>query len=461
MIFITQKKVGTRIVYYLVATDSAGMVTEKTAYNCQIKTIEEGGKKLIYLLDRNGKIRRDADTFLNNLCSSTKYSTRRQMASALNLFHTFCDIKGFSPKDMTKDKIRMLMNFMLGHSVQSDGDGTKILRHPRTVNTYYGFVKKYITDMHWPDKAFQTKVTYKTETTIGDITIASKHVKDANTLRVDPLRNLTPPMHLNLDQARALVKAAQEAGDDAVCLLIRLQMGYGLRCGEALGLTTEDLKKHKKPNKNEYDYTLILRNRASDANWQHCKTLYQPISPDEYQQETYKNTETGKIPIDKDLYDSLIAYYENSRLSMRTEWKKRMEEETLADTVESPQSTMWKVNHYIFIGKNGRLLSEQTYNNHLKRLYDQIGIPRDQGSKQTNCSHKLRHTFAMILALYGKTKVSAQQLMILMRHHSVVSGAAYFTPTEEEAAEMRKELVSSIMELIPDLGNNSPNTINQ
>ena len=451
MIFITQKKVGTRIVYYLVTTDTAGLVKDKKAYNCQIKTIEQEGKKLIYLLDSDGKIRREADTFLNTLCTTTKYSTRRQMASALNLFHTFCDINAFSPEEMTKDKIKRLMSFMLGLTVQPDGDGTRILRHPRTVNTYYGFIKKYIKDMGWPDNAFQDKVSYRTETAIGDINITMKHFKDTNTLRIDPLRNSAPPMHLNLDQAKALIKAAQEAGNEADKLLIRLQIGYGLRSGEALGLTTEDIKKSKKTNKKEYDYMLILRNRFSDASWQHCKTLYQPFSPDEYQQKTYSDANKGEIPIDKDLYDSLMAYYENSRRTLCPKWKKRMENETLADTVESPHVPNWEVNHYIFIGKNGRRLSRQTYNNHLQKLFDEIGIPRDQGVKQTNCSHKLRHTFAMILTTYGKTPVSAHQLRILMRHNSVTAGSSYFTPTEEEAAQMRKEFVESIIELIPGL----------
>ena len=454
MLFVTQKMKGTRNIYYLVSTDTAGIVVNKVPYDCRIKVINDGNKKLIILLDRDGKVRKDVNEYLNDLCASEKYSTRMQRAQGLNLFYLFCDLYAYPPENLTKEMVHQLMNFMLGVSVRPESDGKRTLRHPKTVNTYYCFITKYIKDKEWSYAAFKETEIYRTETTINDVTFNIAHHKDTNKLRVNPLRNTMPPKHLTLEQARALVDETLKDKDITMYLLVRLQIGCGLRSGEALGITIEDIKKRKLPNKDEYHYYIILRNRCSDRPWQHCKTLYQPLSPDEYSKEVYQNTEVGRIDISQDFYNKLMEYIETSwNEPMSPEWRKRMEKDTLADSVLAPTEKNWKPNRYVFLGQNKRCLSGQTYNYRLKKIFNRVGIPVDEGQKQTNCSHKLRHTFAMILTTYGKRKASSQELMLLMRHHSVLSGAAYFTPTEEEAATMREEFTQSIIQLIPELSN--------
>lgn len=454
MLIVTQKKRGTRNVYYLTTTNSAGVPIRKVTYDCRVKVTEKDNFKTILLLDRLGNVRKDPNTYLNVFCAAENYATRIQRALALNLFYIFTDLYAKDPKEMTKSDVSELMNFMLGLSVLPDEGGNRTLRTPKTVNTYYAFIKKYIIDNEWNTRAFKDTSAYRTETIIGDITYNVRHFKDTNTLKVSPLRNTLPPKHLNLEQANRLVEEVLKDNDPVMYILVRLQIGYGLRCGEALGITLEDIK-----NSND-KYFIILRNRCSDKPWQHCKTLYHPKNIEEYDNGVYASMETGKIFIDKSFYDCIMDYVEKSwNESMPPEWHKRMVEDTRADNVELPKRNKdWKPNRYIFIGKNKRLLSAQTYNYRLKQLFKRLEIPVDEGQKQTNCSHRLRHTFAMILTTYGKEKVTSVQLKSLMRHHSVLSGQAYYTPTEEETANMRKNFIQSIHELIPGLSEGSTNS---
>lgn len=453
MLIVTQKKRGTRNVYYLTTTNSAGVPIRKVTYDCRIMVSKKDNVKCIYLLDRLGNVRKDPQIYLNEFCAAENYSTRMQRALALNLLYLFTDLYAKDPKEMTRSDVRELMNFMLGISVQPDEGGNRTLRNPKTVNTYYSFIKKYIMDRGWNSSAFMDTTAYRTETTIGDVRYNVRHYKDANTMRVSPLKNTMPPKHLNLEQATRLVDEVLKDKDPVMYILVRLQMGYGLRCGEALGITMEDIKKRNDK------YYIILRNRCSDKPWQHCKTLYHPRSIEEYDKDVYTSMETGKIFIEKSFYDRIMDYIEKSwNESMPQKWRKRMEEDTRADNVESPKHKDWKPNRYIFIGKNKRLLSAQTYNYRLKQLFKRIGIPVDEGQKQTNCSHRLRHTFAMILTTYGKDKATSVQLKSLMRHHSVLSGQAYYTPTEEETANMRKDFIQSIQELIPGLSESPTNS---
>ena len=153
------------------------------------------------------------------------------------------------------------------------------------------------------------------------------------------------------------------------------------------------------------------------------------------------------------MYDSLMDYYRQTRgPRVSAERRRRIEEATAADQVERTGPVPTKKNHYLFVGENGNRLSGQTYNNHLKKYFDKIGIPVDKGSRQANCSHKLRHTFAMLLTTYTEHPASREQLRDMLRHRSVASGERYYTPTQEQVLQMKEKLVKAIYEMIPGLG---------
>lgn len=74
----------------------------------------------------------------------------------------------------------------------------------------------------------------------------------------------------------------------------------GLRIGEVLGLTIEDIK----------DECIIIRNRISDKEDQHSKCLYQPANKNEYKGSKYLGLDFGFniVKIDKKLHDLLERY---------------------------------------------------------------------------------------------------------------------------------------------------------
>lgn len=453
MIIITQNKVRTRNVYHLTTTDSAGVIVHSETYDSRIEIRkDEEGRTLIVPLDHNGSIRSDLYKYLNNNKEFVKLASRRQMATALNLMYTFCDMLGFHPENLTVAAVKQLMDFLKGLSVQSAPGGTKTIRHSKTVNAYYSYIKAYVTYRGWNTRAFEDKRTFVRETVIGDIVVHTDGLKDSNRLKTDPFEKYITPMHLKPEQVVRLVEVIRKAGDTTTYILVRLQVGYGLRCGEALGITIEDIKKRKLPGKEEYKYFIILRNRCSDAYYQHCKWLMHPASRDVYGSEEYIRSRQWRIEISEGFYKILQAYYRNTRTPrLPAKLRERIESETLADSVEVTHGKPTSRNYYLFVGHNGRRFSAQTYNNHLKKYFTTVGIPVDQGTKQINCSHRLRHTFAMYLTTYGPQKVNRQQLRLLMRHSNVVSSEAYFTPTEEETLKMKEQFVSGIISMIPSM----------
>lgn len=454
MITITQKRIKNHNVYYRTTTDSAGIPIRHEPFDCRISYETKNGKKIIVLLDRDGNVRPDAYQYLNNDCEMKKFSTRVQMALAINLFHIFCDITGYNPKMLTTPQLKQLVMFLLGFSVKSQDGSTVSTRSPKTASGYYSFIKDYLYAREWSTQAFEQRKSYTLETTIGDITFQRKCFRDPNRPKVDSFERHITPKHLNLEQSRALVSNIRESNNKTLMLLVRLQIGYRLRCGEALGITYEDIKMRRNTQTGEIRYCIILRNRCSDRKDQHCKGLYQPFSADEYSQKAYKDSRRWEIDICQELYEELMTYFDETRNKrMTAERRKRMEEDTLADSVErSGKATIAsKKNWYLFVGRNGRRMSSFTYNYQLKKHFEAIGIMPDKGAKFTNCSHKLRHTFAMILTTYGTEKVTREQLRDLMRHLSVYSSEPYYTPTQEETIKMKEAFIESIHDLIPEL----------
>lgn len=450
MEYFAQKKQGTRNIYYQVTTDSAGMITSMEPYDCRIVPMKDkDGQLLLIPQDRKGNIRRDPYRYLNESLIATKMSTKRQIATALNLLYIWSDLTGADITKLNIAQVKDLVNFLWGINIKNVKDSPRTVRSPKTVNIYYSFIKEYIRYNDWLFRAFEQRVSYKREMTIGDVTVEIRYTKDPNRMREDSFERFTPPMHLNPKQAKALIKKIREAGDITMLLMVELLMGYGLRRGEALGITMEDIKKVKSRDGSGYRYIIILRNRCSDSGDQHCKGLYQPTSPEVYAMKTYTDAVKWVVDITEDLYHKLIGYYHDTREKrMKADRRQRMLEDTLADSVEPFKEGSPLQNHYLFIGKNDRRLTGETLNNHLKFYFSAIGIKPDTGTKQTNCSHKLRHTFAMMLTTYGNAKATREQLRIMLRHRSVRAGEAYFTPTQEETLQMKEGFIQTVHELV-------------
>ena len=457
MQIFTIEKQRQHSVYYRVTLDSAGLPVIKEKFDCRVTKHTKDGFELVLVLDANGNIRPEPYKYLNETRRNTPYATRIQQGTALSLFHLFCDMAGLDPANLTSEDIHRFIEFLRGTSVQAEKGSRPLFRHPKTVNSYYGMVKMYLKTKNWSTGAINETVSVRRETPIGDTSFEIERQKDIHTLRIDQEERFHAPMHLNPKQLDTLANAILEKNDLRSYILMKLQSTYALRRGECLGITREDMKTEIVDG--ERRCTLILRNRVSDKPFQSCKRLYHPIKVEQYSSGTYKDMLAWTVDIDEDLYDCIEQYYKETRDPRTVPAKKlaRIKENAKADNVEvNSFGISTEQNYYIFIGDNGRLLSGQTWNNHLKKYFKQIGIPVDSGSKKTNCSHRLRHTYAMYLTTYADKKATPEQVRIGMRHASISSGDAYYTPTEEEQLEIKREFRKQMFKDIPALSKYRP-----
>ena len=94
--------------------------------------------------------------------------------------------------------------------------------------------------------------------------------------------------------------------DEQGYLIFRLGINRGLRLGEILGLTCEDVVL-KKDSNGQMKKGIYLRNRLTDEDYQHSKELLRPNSSADYSSKAYNKSNTGTtfIPLDDKTWDLL------------------------------------------------------------------------------------------------------------------------------------------------------------
>lgn len=448
MNIITQQTVRNHAIYRLITVDDAGRITNEERYDCRVAFQRENGVVNAYLYDKDGHLRQDACIFLNDYVGTCSEATKRQAAAALNNFLTYCDITATDVTNLCAQDIRNWQQFARGATLQGHLGGPVTFRSAETVNIYYHYVKSYvhyhITDA-WNFAAFSNTITKQYETTVQDISLTMRRKIDTNRLRTDPQKSTEPKFHLTPREAADFLRVISESGNHTALMLATLQLTTGIRMGAALGLTTQDITTSKDEH-GQTIYKLILRNRCSDRRDQSCKGLYHPVRTDEYAGKTYHSYKTWEIRMTGDLHDALLGYLSDSRDAEKhsREYMRRLREAARADNV-FPEQDKSNV-EYIFVGKSGRPLTAQTWNAWLKGYFTAIGIPVDTGKKSTNCSHRLRHTYAMMGTTYTDHPYTPNQMKVLLTHASVMSGIAYYTPTDEERAKLQTGLQEQIFQ---------------
>ena len=218
----------------------------------------------------------------------------------------------------------------------------------------------------------------------------------------------------------------------------------GMRIGEVLGLTNEDVIPQKLDDK--YHNCVYIRNRVSDKRYQLAKTTIKPASIKEYHFKKYNTINAGyqMVFITDELYELLGKYIDHAHNEARKDHAKRYQNSTIADSVCGNPD-----NFYIFIYR----LSNITWNKTLRSIYEEVGIQVDEKIRDNNLSHRFRHGFAMFQI--QERHMDAVQLAKMLRHKSVSSVMKYYRPTISDKIRIKEEYTKDLYSLIPELKENS------
>lgn len=255
--------------------------------------------------------------------------------------------------------------------------------------------------------------------------------KDAFALHVKPAPDLEAPTAITISEYRTLLDVIGKRDGDPARPMVRLMFEHGLRIGEVLGLTLEDVTAGASPD-GEPRYSLKLRDRVSDKPDQHAKTVLKVRNRKQYGSADYAKRNVGyqEVFISESAFDDLSAYIEAAHDDGPSEKRD-------ADGVSGADD-----NSYVFLNTRGRPLSSNLWNKRLRSLFSEAGIPVDREARKTNLNHRFRHGYAMMLI--HELKLDDFAVMTLMRHRSIASTEVYDKPTAEQVHAMQLSVLGPL-----------------
>lgn len=403
--------------------------------------------KYFVLYDENMIPIRDVFRFINYESSSKSINSREKSLYALRLLYMFEKIINKNISCFNKSDIGNLINFLRGYS--PDGQiisfQLKTERNAETINGYFSVWRKYIEFLNLKDSLFLKKSENKTYILTLDndndmpVTPYESGVKS-------PSKNEEVPMYISLEEFRNIITLVRKEYSNREECIIRLMYQCGLRIGEVLGLTADDLV--VETVKNQYVAVGYLRNRLTDKKYQMAKTCMKVKSKKQYRLKEYIKHGFQEVVIPMDLYDLINEYIDEAHVYARENKYKNYYKYAIADRVRKSEE-FEDDNYYVFLNNLGKPISAHLWNYTLREIYKKVNISVDEDVRENNLNHRFRHGYAMYHVMYLKVKIL--ELKEKMRHKSLTSVTRYYKPTLSDKIKLKEEFTKDLYSVIPEL----------
>ena len=447
MIIYSSYKSGQQTIYQKhVVRDDGSEAYRRSARFPFVHVVRDGFEYIVPYNDDMVPIK-EAFDYLNYDMAERPVTSRTQAATAIRILYCYLDLANVDIHNIDADTLRGLIRFIRGVGTVQEQFKMETVRSANTVNTYLATYRTFFACRGIEcDALFLRNVTQATMSTDKEgLPVRTEHYTIKSNLPASQYEDRQIPKYINPDQFAKLYKLALKKKDLCALVIIRLGYGYGLRLGEILGLTLEDITEVSIDN--QITPVLFIRNRLSDRDFQFAKNLMHPTDARQYRSKDY-TAARHRIIISDDMYELILNYVETEHAKFIEERPENYSK-TTADIV-SRRSDL-EENHYVFLNRYGKVLSDQTWGNALKRYFEEVGIPIDRDTKEGNLSHRLRHGFAMFHAHFSEHPWTALKLQHAMRHKNIKSTLIYYNLTEEDERREKEAMQKELYDTIPEL----------
>ena len=408
---------------------------------------------------------RPAFGFINEKLRVHSEHSQIQAVSALKLLYSYLDIFGLSIEELTEDEITKFKEFLKGMSPVGAmiSFNLSTTRTANTINGYLSIYRKYVEYLGIKDSALleTSKVT--------DVQFISPESEMCTTVKHYKSNEKTPkkdkvPAYISVNDFKKILNVIRQDYSDREECIVRLMYEGGLRIGEVLGLTSEDLKIedviNERTGKKFKAGTIYIRNRFTDKKYQNAKRRIKVTNRRQYRTKLYKDdvqkAYVSTALIEKindyvnDAHDDFYRVAEKSKKLFQNNYKKY----TLTDIVEpstykDEYGYSYNENYYIFINSIGKPLNISTWNEIMREIFTKAGIHVDTDVRANNLNHRFRHGFAMYLVQYHN--INPALLKKALRHANISTVMIYYNPTDEDIAELHKGFSDSLLNVLPAL----------
>ena len=435
MIIYSEIKNGSQSLYVKTLLDSSGKVTQKRTIRMPLYHIDIENFTYYILYDETMHPNGHFFKYMNHSLRNTPYNTRHKHATALRLLFCFLSLSNLDINEIDSHNLSELITFLRGIDINPKSYSMQTSRSGDTVNGYLSVYRNYFTmnSISCPP-LFRSHIYQDHNKYDNNITTSTSNIV---------------PRYISPEEFRLIYNLSIQKKDRLAKIILYLLYVYGLRLGEVLGLTTEDIAEIQ--TKKGLVPVLILRNRISDKKFQYAKNLPHAISPKDYKSKDYIDSYSlpkARIPISYQIYEEILDYIETFHSIAINNYPKNYAK-GIADIVSNRNRP--DTNHYVFLSRYGGILTDQTWNNSLRNYFIEARIPLDYDVRKNNLSHRFRHGFAMFHAKYSKHPLGPVELRDVMRHKSINSTMIYYNPTLEDEYEIKTEFQKEFISMIPEL----------
>ena len=408
---------------YVVETCGA---TRRVRVSCRCVNVNRADVYVFY--DDDMKILYEPSFLLAEEMRWESDNTKLQAVSAMKLLYSFAGAIGMPPEEFDGPTCNAFLQFCrgtLGDGLSASFD-LETTRSEATIGAYLKSARRLMKYLGRNDSPFLDRRLVR-----GPRAAEGYPAKDAFALHVKPAPDLEAPTAITISEYRTLLDVIGKRDGDPARPMVRLMFEHGLRIGEVLGLTLEDVTAGASPD-GEPRYSLKLRDRVSDKPDQHAKTVLKVRNRKQYGSADYDKRNVGyqEVFISESAFDDLSAYIEAAHDDGPSEKRD-------ADGVSGADD-----NSYVFLNTRGRPLSSNLWNKRLRSLFSEAGIPVDREARKTNLNHRFRHGYAMMLI--HELKLDDFAVMTLMRHRSIASTEVYDKPTAEQVHAMQLSVLGPL-----------------
>ncbi|MCY8938527.1 tyrosine-type recombinase/integrase [Peribacillus frigoritolerans] len=410
-------------------------IRENRPYKVMVAGITKKYNDFTYMMviGTNGLVYFETYKYLNGELENEGFSKRELALRALKLLYSYLELFSTEIKYLDVEDKNKIIAFLQG----GQGIGRyitydfKTIRKNDTVNTYLGVYRSYLKYLGIKDNIFAEPNGIKKITASGSGAYYSKdNALEVQTysMNLQETKTKVVPKYIKYSEYLDIKKLIEDRYTLREKIIVKLMYEYGLRIGEVLGLTLEDIQ-GEQITKQKGKCRLILRNRFTDKPWQYAKGRLKVTSREVYNNEIYDTEGAGYriVSITPETFDLIQEYIDDttSPFSMSDKAFQNYSQKNIADKVSQFVTDR---NAYVFISKNYTPISGGSWNKIMKEILQVVGIKIDQGKKTDNLNHRFRHGFAMYKVLHEGFDLL--KLAHVMRHSNPNSSQLYFNPTE-------------------------------
>lgn len=446
------------------------LVDDNTQEKSLLKTVNitsatrpRGARDYIVLYDSNMNPIVDAFEFLNYELLTASDNSKYQAVTALRLLYSFLELFNLNIDNLTDLDIKNLKHFLRGISpegsfISIDLDTERI---NDTINTYLSVYRKYTLFLGLEDS-----VLNKIQPIFNKVFIANSEVtiKSERYLHNEKsIKRKVVPKYISLNEYKKILEYIDANYTLREKCIVRLMFEGGLRIGEVLGLTAEDIQIKECLDTRTNTYfeagVIYFRNRVTDKKYQLAKRRKIVKNRRAYSTKAYKDDVT-KAFISVDLVNMINDYINEAHDSYNRKsdvskelFDKNYKKYTETDIVDPSANidddgfNILEENYYVFINSLGKPINISSWNQILREIFEKCNLKLDKNIKRHNLNHRFRHGYAMFLVQYKKIKI--EDLMKLMRHTSILSTQIYYNPTDDDIAILKEDFSKTLEELIP------------